>query len=103
MGSTETASKPCLLGIPFDGESSYLRGAGEAPAKIREAMRCDASNDWSETGVDLGVAGVYEDAGDLAFAEAEAFSAIEAVCAHWLTRGSGRCCWAEITPSRFRL
>jgi len=68
---------PILLGIPFDGQSSYLRGAGEAPAKIREALRCDASNSWTELGVDLGGAGSYEDAGDLAFAEKDAFAAIE--------------------------
>ena len=69
---------PTLLGIPFDGYSSYLRGAGEAPAKIREALRCDASNSWTESGVDLGVAGVYGDAGDLAFSEKDAFEVIEA-------------------------
>jgi arginase len=70
--------RPTLLGIPFDSFSSYLRGAGEAPAKIREAMRCDASNSWTELGVDLGAAGVYEDAGNLKFAEKDAFVAIEA-------------------------
>jgi arginase len=69
---------PTLLGIPFDAYSSYLRGAGEAPAKIREALRCDASNSWTETGVDLGVAGVYGDEGDLALAEKDSFAAIEA-------------------------
>jgi arginase len=68
---------PTLLGVPFDAYSSYLRGAGEAPTKIREALRCNASNSWTETGVDLGVAGAYEDAGDLAFAEEDAFAAIE--------------------------
>jgi len=73
---------PTLLGIPFDASSSYLRGAAEAPAKIREALRCDASNPWTETGVDLGVSGVCGDAGDLVFAEKNAFAAIEAgVCA----------------------
>jgi agmatinase len=74
----QTAGVPTLLGIPFDGQSSYLRGAGDAPPKIREALRCDASNSWSELGVDLGIAGAYGDAGDLAFAEKEAFEAIEA-------------------------
>ena len=69
---------PTLLGIPFDAYSSYLRGAGEAPKKIREAMRCDASNSWTELGVDLGAAGAYEDAGDLKFAEKDAFATIEA-------------------------
>ena len=56
---------PTLVGIPFDGQSSYLRGAGDAPPKIREAMSCDASNLWTELGVNLGVPGVFEDAGDL--------------------------------------
>ena len=68
---------PTLLGIPFDGQSSYLRGAGDGPPKIREALRCDASNSWTELGVDLGAAGVYVDAGDLAFSGEDAFAAIE--------------------------
>jgi arginase len=68
---------PTLLGIPFDGNSSYLRGPGDAPRKIREAMACDASNSWTETGVDLSAAGAYEDAGDLVLNEETAFPAIE--------------------------
>jgi len=70
---------PALLGIPFDGQSSYLRGAGEAPAKIREALGCDASNRWTETGVDLGVKGIYGDAGDLVFAGASDQDALAAI------------------------
>jgi arginase len=54
---------PTLLGIPLDVNSSYLRGAAGAPAKIREALRCDASNNWTELGVDLTEA--FVDAGDL--------------------------------------
>ena len=68
---------PILVGVPFDGQSSYLRGAGDAPAKIREAMHCDASNDWTELGVDLGAAGAFDDAGDLAFSENDAFEVID--------------------------
>jgi agmatinase len=71
------AGVPTLLGIPFDGQSSYLRGTGEAPPKIREALHCDAANSWTESGVDLGSPGAYEDAGDLEFAEQNAFPAIE--------------------------
>ncbi|MGA8214883.1 MAG: agmatinase [Candidatus Sulfotelmatobacter sp.] len=56
---------PTLLGIPFDANSSYLRGAAGAPARIREALRCDASDKWTELGVDLGPAGALADAGDL--------------------------------------
>jgi len=77
------SSAPTLLGIPFDAHSSYLRGAGEAPAKIREALRCEASNQWTESGVDLGAGAAYEDAGNLELREPvrggeEAFAAIEA-------------------------
>jgi len=61
-----TKGVPTILGIPFDAYSSYLRGAAEAPARIREALGCCASNQWTELGVDLGAAGAYEDAGDVA-------------------------------------
>jgi arginase len=56
---------PTLLGIPLDVNSSYLRGAAKAPAKIREALHSDASNSWTELGVDLGAPGAFADAGDL--------------------------------------
>ena len=73
-----TMGVPTLLGVPFDGQSSYLRGTGEAPPRIREALRCPASNDWTESGVDLAVAGTYGDAEDVEFREENAFAAIEA-------------------------
>ena len=56
---------PTLLGIPLDVNSSYLRGAAKAPEKIREALRCEASNHWTELSIDLGVADAFSDAGDL--------------------------------------
>jgi agmatinase len=54
-----------------------MRGAGDAPPKIREAIACEASNSTTELGVDLGVSGVYADAGDLVFAEGDFLDAIE--------------------------
>jgi arginase len=81
------SGEPTVLGIPFDGHSSYLRGAGDAPPKIREAMACDASNKWTELGVDLGTAGIFEDAGDLGFTEKKAFAVIEASIGPLLDRG----------------
>jgi len=83
---------PTLLGIPFDAQSSYLRGAGAAPAKIREALRCEASNQWTELGVDLGVAGLWEDAGDVALGDSELggkdpFAAIEARVGELIDQG----------------
>jgi arginase len=78
--STKIPGRPVLLGIPFDANSSYLRGPGDAPPKIREVLRCDASNKWTETGVDLASVGAYEDAGDLQLSDndKDAFPAIEA-------------------------
>ena len=67
---------PILTGIPFDAQSSYLCGPADAPPKIREALACDASNKWTETGVDLG-ADAYEDAGDLELGDHEPFAVIE--------------------------
>ena len=58
---------PTLLGVPYDAASSFLRGSAAAPAAVREALYSPASNLWTEQGVDLGVAGVFTDAGDVAF------------------------------------
>ena len=56
---------PTLLGVPLDVNSSYLRGPAGAPPKVREALRTDASNQWSELGIDVGANSEFEDAGDL--------------------------------------
>ncbi|MCK5145732.1 agmatinase [bacterium] len=56
-----------LLGIPFDGNSSYMRGPAEAPDKIRKALHIDSSNMWSETGIDLGTTKCINDLGNLEF------------------------------------
>ena len=68
---------PTLIGIPFDANSSYMRGAAGAPAKIRESMHCDASNMWSEVGVDVGAPGAFADRGDLQLRDEIALAAIE--------------------------
>ena len=68
-----------LLGIPYDANSSYLKGPALAPPLIRDAFNCDSSNNCAENGVDLGQPGTFHDAGDLtlpadpvaAFAEIE--------------------------------
>lgn len=69
---------PCLLGLPYDASSSFLRGAAEAPALIRAALRSPAGNDWTEQLVDLAQPGVFSDAGDLTLpADASARGMIE--------------------------
>jgi arginase len=69
---------PVVLGIPFDANSSWLRGAAGAPPIIRVALGSDSSNSSTETAVDLNADGAYCDAGDLKFTFEEPFAAIEA-------------------------
>lgn len=74
----QTWGVPVLLGIPLDHNSSYLRGPAQAPPLIREALRSDAWNHWTETRVDLGAPGSFEDTGDLQNMEApDAYERIE--------------------------
>jgi len=68
---------PTLLGVPLDENSSYKRGAAAAPQLIRDALRCDSTNLWTELGVDVGAEGAYEDAGDLKLPERDGFQEIE--------------------------
>jgi arginase len=77
MATPAKPGPPTLLGIPFDANSSYLRGPAEAPPLIREAFRCDSSNLWTETGIDLGRPSLFSDAGDLALPADSAFAVIE--------------------------
>ncbi|HTA60245.1 MAG TPA: agmatinase, partial [Candidatus Baltobacteraceae bacterium] len=73
-----TWGPPVLLGIPLDHNSSFLRGAAQAPPLIREAFHSDHWNKTTETRVDLGAPGIFEDAGDLAVMESpDAFQRIE--------------------------
>jgi arginase len=78
---------PVLLGIPFDANSSWLRGAAGAPPIVRVAFTSDASNSWTETGRDLSAAGAYCDAGDLKFTFQEPFAAIETKVGELLDKG----------------
>src|SRR2546425_127301 len=68
-----------LLGLPYDGSSSFLKGTAAAPPLIRQALHSPAGNPWTETGVDLGAAGALGDAGDVPFggSAAEARAKIE--------------------------
>lgn len=68
-----------LLGIPFDANSSCLRGSALAPLLIRAALKSDSSNLFAENGLDLGAPGLVHDVGDLTLAEnsEQAFAAIE--------------------------
>jgi len=77
-----------LLGIPSDERSSFLRGAADAPARIRHLMLSGAGNMYAEDGTDLRSGGKFVDLGDLDLgAVAEMESTIEKAVAAVLDRG----------------
>src|SRR3974377_1006716 len=78
---------PVILGLPFDANSSWLRGAAGAPPIIRVAFTSESGNSWTETGIDLGAQGAYCGAGGLNFTFKEPFDAIEAEVNELLARG----------------
>ncbi len=55
---------PCLIGLPYDASSSFLRGPAAAPAAIRGALHSPAGNSWTESLTDIG-GGRLRDVGDL--------------------------------------
>lgn len=80
-----------VLGVPLDVNSSYLRGPAEAPRKIREAFCFEASNGWSESGIEVGAVDPFVD-GDLRLqntreAVGADFAEIERASSELLQRG----------------
>ncbi|MFW5734217.1 MAG: agmatinase [Oceanidesulfovibrio sp.] len=64
-----------LLGAPWDGSSSFARGAAGGPAAIRAALASEAGNPWTETGRNLRQ--ILGDSGDVRLPEDSPRSAIE--------------------------
>ncbi len=82
-----------LLGVPYDANSSFLRGPALAPSAIRAALTCGAANWCTESGLDLDPAinvGNWIDIGDLDVPDAgpDAVDAIRAAAAAALADGS---------------
>jgi arginase len=85
--SSAKPDTPVILGVPFDANSSWLRGSAGAPPIIRVAFTSISANSWTETGLDLGAEGAYCDAGDLKFTFQEPFAAIETKVNELLDKG----------------
>ncbi len=94
MESNSCASpEVTLLGVPNDENSSFLRGAAEAPPAIRRALYSPSSNLSTESGLDLGPGGHgtrLHDAGDLPLGVA--FERIEEAVSEILDRGERALC-----------
>ena len=57
-------SRLCLIGAPWDGSSSFVRGAAAAPPRIREALWSDSTNSSTELGIAI-EPDTFDDGGDL--------------------------------------
>jgi arginase len=60
-----SANEIAVVGVPFDRNSSFRRGAALAPRRIREALRSESANLWTESGVDLESASRWHMTGDV--------------------------------------
>jgi len=90
------ATRPQLIGLPYDASSSFLRGSAAAPPVIRHALWSPAGNRYTENGADL--AGLT-DAGDLALPDDRRWPASRskwALARSW-PAASSRLPWAAIT------
>jgi arginase len=63
------ATRPQLIGLPYDASSSFLRGSAAGPPLIRKAIWSPAGNKFTENGSDLSG---LTDAGDLTLSETPA-------------------------------
>ena len=63
--SNEQRARLAIIGIRYDENSSFTKGAADAPPQIRAALRSDAWNLTSENGTDLSGDSIFFDAGDI--------------------------------------
>ncbi|MEM9774168.1 MAG: agmatinase [Chloroflexota bacterium] len=60
------ADQVAILGIPFDDNSSFLRGPAGGPAEIRKQLHCGSANYFAEDGTNIEDGRVF-DIGDVDF------------------------------------
>lgn len=76
-----------LFGLPWDENSTFMRGPAQAPPRIREALHSRSSNLFAENGVDLGAEPRFQDVGDLDLGS-DPFDQIENGTSTLLERGA---------------
>jgi agmatinase len=83
------ATRVALIGLPYDGQSSFLQGAAEAPSEIRREFHCDSGNLCTEAGLDLATESRWSDLGDLSLADSsDPLEAIARETAKFLKSGN---------------
>ena len=68
-----------LIGIPFDANSSFLKGPSHAPQRIRLMDKEGSANSYSESGLEVKDGVNYKDCGDLAFESTDAQKAFDII------------------------
>jgi arginase len=68
-----------LVGVPWDEQSSFMRGAAAAPDAIRRALESPSSNLSTESGLEFGTDALLADAGNVAIPSGDPAAAIEAI------------------------
>ena len=90
MSHTPVNPEPrlALIGFRYDDNSSFMKGAAEAPSQIRGALRSEAWHLTSESGIDLSNDSTFFDAGDIeSVSGSDMFSLIENSTATLLNDG----------------
>ncbi|MFC1484758.1 agmatinase [Candidatus Neomarinimicrobiota bacterium] len=88
MAQSSPLPSVTVLGIPFDQNSSFLRGTAQAPSRIREALYSPAHNLCAENGLDLGATTNWQDSRDMTLSDSpQAFDEIQPAIAEILARG----------------
>lgn len=79
-----------VLGLPYDANSSFLRGPALAPPRIRQMDKDGSANSYSETGIAIQEGLSHHDVGDLFFPDTRpeaGFSIIKNAIASHLQKG----------------
>ncbi len=80
-----------LIGVPYDSNSSFLKGPSYAPQRIRLMEKEGSANNFSESGLEVLENVVYKDQGDIAFEDTnpeKAFTTINKAISNLLVDGS---------------
>jgi agmatinase len=64
MDTDSTNPRVIVVGVPWDEQSSFLRGAAAAPSRIRQALHDGSANLCTEHGLDLATTRAWLDKGD---------------------------------------
>jgi arginase len=68
-----------IIGIPYDANSSFLKGPSFAPQRIRLMDKEGSANSFSEIGLDIKEGNNYQDCGDIVFEETNPKKAFETI------------------------